>query len=123
MDLSRRLKDYYSPSKLKKANNYIRNALIYYTHSDFSLTIIEYINIPNLSKEETRLLFLGREQHHLDSLAPKYSKKIAGSSLEQRRSEGTKTLISIIKSGKTYFIETKAKISFALKGENHSELT
>lgn len=51
VDLFRRLKDYYSPSKLKKANNYICNALIHHTHSVFSLTILEYIDISNLDFE------------------------------------------------------------------------
>jgi len=121
VDLSRRLKDYYSPLKLKKANNYICNALICHTHSAFSLSILEYIDILNLSKKETRKLILSREQHFLDTLSPEYNiQKIAGNSLGQKRSEKTKILISEMKSGGIISTETKAKISKALKGKTHS---
>lgn len=82
VDLFRRLKDYYSPSKLKKANNYICNVLIHHTHSVFSLTILEYIDISNLDFENIWKLVLSREQYFFDSLEPKYNiQKIAGSSL------------------------------------------
>jgi group I intron endonuclease len=108
VDLSRRLKDYYSPSKLKKkTNSYICNALIHHTHLAFSLTILEYIDISNLDFENIRKLVLSREQYYIDTLVPEYNiQKIAGSSL-----------------GKTHSAETKIKISEALKGKKHTEET
>src|SRR5690606_10672289 len=88
VDLSKRLKDYYSPSYLKQANNYICNALIYHTHSAFSLTILEFIEIKNLSLEETRKLILSREQFYIDSLEPKYNiLKVAGSLLGYKHTQ------------------------------------
>lgn len=102
VDLSRRLKDYYSPSKLKKANSYICNALIHHTHLAFSLTIFEYIDISNLDFKNIRKLVLSREQYYLDTLVPKYNiQKIAGSSL-----------------GKSHTAETKAKLRKANLGKN-----
>ncbi len=74
IDLFRRLKDYY-PSELKqKTDNYICRALLDHTHSAFSLTILEYIDISNLDFENIRKLILSREQHFLDSLLPEYLK-------------------------------------------------
>lgn len=119
IDLSRRLKDYYTPSKLKRANNYISRALIHHTHSTFSLTILEYIDISNLDFENIRKLVLSREQYFFDSLEPKYNiQKIAGSSLGQKRSEESKALMKKPKSD-----ETKLKISESLKGKTHLEKT
>jgi len=63
VDLSRRLKNYYSTYKLKRANNYICNALNHHKYSAFSLSILEYIDITNLSLEEARKLILEREQY------------------------------------------------------------
>ena len=121
--LSRRLKDYYSPSKLKKANNYICNALMLHTHSAFSLTILEHIDISNLDFENIQKLVLSREQYFFDSLEPEYNiQKIAGSSLGQKHSEITKAKISKIKSGLIHSAETKLKISESLKGKTHKKL-
>ena len=41
-------------------------ALLTYKHSSFSIAILEYIVISNLSIEEARLLILKREQVYLD---------------------------------------------------------
>jgi len=131
VDLSRRLKDYYSPLKLKKWNNYISRALISHTHSTFSLTILEYIDISNLDSENIRNLIFSREQHFFNLLSPEYNiQKIAGSSLGQKRSEVTKALISKIKTGENHYLfgkshkaETKILISESLKGKTHSEKT
>jgi len=124
VDLYLRLKDYYSPSNLKRRDTYISRALIFHTHSAFSLTILEFIEKENLSLEETRQLIFSREQYFFDLLSPEYNiQKIAGSPLGQKRSETTKTLISKIKSGLTKSAETKLKISEALKGRTHNEET
>jgi group I intron endonuclease len=82
VDLSLRLKDYYSPLNLKRRDNYISRALILHTHSAFSLTILKFIVIENLSLEETRQLIFSKEQYFFDLLSPEYNiQKIAGSSL------------------------------------------
>ena len=124
MDLSRRFYSYYSLLELKRINNYISRALIHHEYSAFSLSILEYIDILNLSLEKARKLILSREQYYIDTLKPEYNiQKIAGSSLGQKRSEKTKALIRVIKSGVIYSAETKAKISETLKGRIHSEVT
>src|SRR5579871_2752318 len=90
VDLSKRLKIYYSPYGLKRVDNYISRAIILHGHSAFSLSILEYINISHLSKDglAKKTLILEREQHYLDILQPEYNiLKIAGSSLGFTHSE------------------------------------
>jgi group I intron endonuclease len=125
IDLSKRLGYYYTPSGLKRADNYISRALILHTHSAFSLSILKYIEIENLDKEKTRLLILESEQYYLDIIfsldEPKTYNilKVAGSSLGTKHSEETKALMSESRKGKTHTAETKAKIGLAKSGENH----
>lgn len=144
VDLSKRLSRYYSPSELKRVDNYISKALLDHTHSVFSLAIIEYIDITNLSKEEVKKLILERKQHYIDTLEPKYNiLKVAGSTLglkyseevREKRSfarlgenntfygkthtEETKTLMSEAKKGKVKSEETKQKMSEVKSGVNH----
>ena len=90
VDLSKRFIRYFNLSYLKNRGTLIiSRALIKY--SNFSLEILEYCNIPDLTE---------REQYYLDTLNPRYNTlKIAGSSLGRKHSE-----------------EAKAKISKALKG-------
>jgi group I intron endonuclease len=120
VDLSNRLSKYFSPSELKKWDNYISRALIHHGYSAFSLSIIEYTNISNLTKEETRVLILSREQFYLDLIfsldEPNTFNilKVAGSTLGFRHSVESRSLMSKPKS-----TETKAKISKALFGENN----
>lgn len=125
VDLSIRLKIYFSKSHLNRDKSmYIYKALLHYKYSAFSLSILEYIDISNLFKEDARKLILSKEQHYIDSLSPEYNiQKIAGSSLGQKRSEKTKTLIRKVKLGRIYSVETKTKISEALKGKTHSAET
>lgn len=90
VDLSKRLKSYYSPSHLKRVDNYICRALLLHGYSSFSLTILEFIDITNLSKSEAKKLILEREQSYLDSLQLEYNiLKIAGSRLGHKLSEQT----------------------------------
>ena len=63
MDLSARIKSYFSESSLNRNKNmYICNALLHHGHSSFSLTILEYIDISNLSLEKARSLIQERVQ-------------------------------------------------------------
>lgn len=66
VNLLERMYQYFSLSWLKQVDSYISRALIHHTHSAFSLSILEYIDISNLSKEEARKLILSREQIYLD---------------------------------------------------------
>jgi group I intron endonuclease len=127
VDLSKRLTTYYSPKGLKRTDSYIARALLVHTYSAFSLSILEFIDITNLSKEEARKLILEREQFYIDSLEPTYNiNPIAGSRLGTRHTNETKALMSAAKTGenhpmynKTHTEETKALISRMLSGENH----
>lgn len=67
VDISERMYNYFSIVKLKRSKTaYINNALLLHGHSAFSLTILKYIDITNLSKEEARELILSSEQYFLD---------------------------------------------------------
>jgi hypothetical protein len=130
IDLSIRLSKYYLPSALKQVDNYISRAIICHTHSAFSLSILEYIDISNLSKDKAKALILGQEQYYIDSLMPEYNiLKIAGNSLGYKHS--LETLIKMSGEnhpmfgrtgpnlGKTLSTETLALMSLAKSGENH----
>jgi group I intron endonuclease len=87
VDLSKRLFNYYSIAYLTRFKSmYINNALLHHGYSEFSLSILEFIDITNLSSglgpEDASKLILEREQYFLDSLSPEYNiLKIAGSRL------------------------------------------
>jgi group I intron endonuclease len=127
VDLSKRLRKYYSPLYLKQGDNYISRALLHHTYSAFSLTIIEFILIKDLSLEETRQLILEREQININSLLPEYNiLKIAGSLLGYKHTIESIEKISMAKKGdshpmfgKSHSIDAVTKISKALSGENN----
>jgi len=121
INLKSRLRSYYSINYLERNKTMdICNALQSYGYSAFSLSILEYLDISNLSLDETRKLIFGKEQYYLDLLQPKYNiLKIAGSRLGSIQTEKTKTLISEVLSGdnnprgmlgKFHAAETKAKM-------------
>ena len=127
-DLSKRLKNYYSPTYLKWADNYISRALLFHTHSAFSLSILEYIDITNLSVEGSRVLVLEREQFYLDLVFSEGAEpantynilKTAGSLIGYKHTEESLAKMK----GRTNSAETIAKMSEAQKsvdrtGENH----
>jgi len=127
VDLSKRFSLYFSKSYLEKNKSYINNAILLHGYSLFSLTILEYIETSNLSKEEARKLILKLEQQNLDLLKPEYNiLKIAGSSLGRKHSAGTKAKLSELMKGenhpmfgKTHSPETLAKISEVNKGKGN----
>lgn len=66
-DLSKWLFLYFSKKYLdwfKKV--YIYNTLLHHDYTAFSLTILEYIDISNLSKREAQKLNLERKQNYLN---------------------------------------------------------
>ena len=85
--LSKRFIKYFNLSYLKNRGVLvISRALIKYGYSNFTLEILEYCDIANLTE---------REQYYLDKLNPRYNTlKIASSSLEYTLTEETKTKIS-----------------------------
>jgi len=104
-DLSVRLKGYYNKNYLSrvKSNSYIYNAILEHDYSLFSLSILEFIDITNLSQEEARKLILSREQYYLDESFTRGDSsynilKIAGSSLGYKHSEEALAKISLPKS-------------------------
>ncbi len=123
VDLSKRLAQYFSKSYLEKNKSYINNALNLHGLSSFNLTILEYINITNLSKDEAKKIILEREQYYFDTLNPNLNLlKTAGSSLGRSHTDETKLKLSeSLKGrtspflGKTHSSETLARIS----GENN----
>jgi len=123
VDLSRRLKDYYSTYTLNKINSYIYKALISHSHSAFSLSILEYIDIKNLSKIESKELILKREQYYLDSLLPEYNiLQTAGNSLGYKHTEDSLEKMSIIKLAENnpmFNKKGKDNHMFGKKGVNH----
>lgn len=67
VNIYKRLKEYYTKSHLERNNTmYINNAILQHGYVAFSLTILEHIDISNISKEEARKLILSREQYYLD---------------------------------------------------------
>lgn len=133
-NLSHRFLNYFNPGYLRNRGTLVINrALLKYGYSNFSLTVLEYCSITELTE---------REQYYIDKFNPKYNTlKIAGSSLGYRVSEETKLKISnSLKGvyvreksalfGRTYSVETRAIMSLKksgknnpLFGKNHSEAT
>jgi group I intron endonuclease len=106
---------------------YIYNAILYHDYSSFSLTILEYIDISNLSKEEARNLILEQEQYYIDILSPGYNiNPIARSRLGSKHTEKTKINMKKPKTEEHKINMRKPKteitrnnMSKAKSGENH----
>jgi group I intron endonuclease len=121
-DLSKRMRTYYSIAYLERNKlMYICNALITHGYSAFTLTIYEYIETSQLTKENAKNLILSLEQHYIETLSPDYNiLRLAGSSLGFKHSKESLEKMSKVHLGKTLSAETKALISLAMSGENHS---
>ena len=136
-NLSQRLSNYLNENYLKNNKMYIYKALLHDGYPSFSLSILEYINITDMTKMDARKLILSREQHFIDTFMPEYNiLPTAGSRLgtilsietitkmsgENNHFYGkthtiaSKSLISKGLTGKIKSVETKAKIRKALKG-------
>lgn len=122
-DISKRFKNYFNISYLNSKPGYIINrALLKYGYSEFSLTILEYCDISDLTI---------REQYYFDKLEPQYNiLKFAASSLGFKPSEDTKDKISnALKGvyigdksalfGRSHLEETKKLMSLKKAGENN----
>lgn len=103
VDLSKRLYNYYLLSYIThhSKNSYIYKALIAHGYSAFSLSILEYIDSSNVSKDELKDLILKREQYYIDLFKPEYNiLPTAGSSMGFKHSEETKKQLSDLRKGK-----------------------
>ena len=139
-NLKTRLSQYFNINYLERNKTmYICNALKEHGYSTFSLSILKYIDITDLSLGEAKILILEREQFFLDLIFSEdkpntyNTLKLAGSLLGFTHSSKTKALMSKIQknidrsgdnhprgmSGKTHSAEALAKISKALSGDNH----
>lgn len=133
IDISKRLNSYYSLSYLtRRKKSYICNALALHGYSAFSFTILEFIELTDLPKDQIKSYILGREQYYIDELAPEYNVlKIAGSSLGYKHKEEDKLYadknpmfgrIGELNPffGKTHAEETLLRMSEAKKGSKHT---
>lgn len=101
-------------SRLDKGNSLIHKALLKYGYSNFSLTILEFVDLNGLTPRSKvfRQILLEREQHYLDSKKPEYNiLEVAGSSLGFKLSEETRLKMSVSKKG----------LPSHRKGEKHTE--
>lgn len=110
INLAKRFIKYFNLSYLKNRESLvISRALIKYGYCNFSIEILEYCEIDNLTE---------REQYYMDKLNPRYNTlKIAGSSSGYKHSEETK--IKISKALKGIYVKEKSP----LFGRTHSEET
>lgn len=118
LDLSKRLKEYYNKSELKRNPRPIHAALLKYGYENFILEILEYCRADELIK---------REQYYLDTLKPEYNiLKYAYSLLGYKHtpeniakfklkkvSQELKDKLSLVHSGKEVSQETRDKLSLA----------
>jgi group I intron endonuclease len=105
INLKNRLYIYYNSQKLINENYRIQRAIIKYTHSKFSLYILEYCDIKDLIK---------REQYYIDLLTPPYNiLQTAGSRLGKEHNEESLVKMS----------EAKVGEKNPMYGINHSEIT
>jgi hypothetical protein len=77
IDLSKELNNYYRifSNKISVRNSNIYTAILSYGYSAFSLTILEFVNINNLSNVEASKLVLKRKQYFMNTLKPEYNIK------------------------------------------------
>lgn len=132
VNLFRRLKYYFSKVNIaRNKKSRIYNALLHYGYSYFSLTILEFIDITNLSKDEAKKLIIEREQYYIENILPEYNiLKTAGSLFGFKHSKDTIEKFKKTNKnennpmfGKFHSKETKIKMSEIKKGKFHSKET
>jgi group I intron endonuclease len=131
-NLAERLGRYFSKNYIEnaKGNSHIYNAILIHGYSAFSITILEYIDILDLSKENARKLILEREQYYLDLIfsvdQPNTYNilRAAGSLLGYQHDADSLAKMSGVNHpnyGKPLSSDTIAKISEAVSGEKNSQ--
>jgi group I intron endonuclease len=113
-NLSGRMRSYLNNAFLKsKQNNNmpIVKALLKYGPENFSVLIVEYVDLENLSERET---------YYISHLLPYYNVLKEGySSVGYKHTEATKQMLSELAKNRNHTDKTKALISRALVGENN----
>lgn len=104
ISLHRRIPEYFNPERslreLKRGESMFYKSLLKYGYLNFTLEILEVLDIAELSSVEARLLLLTREQHYIDLMDPEYNiLKVAGSNLGAKMSPETREKISKAKLG------------------------
>jgi group I intron endonuclease len=131
-NLSQRIGQYFSIKYLMyHKNSHIYKALLKYGYSNFNLSILEYVDGQNLSKEDIKILLLEKEQMYINTLKPDFNiLKIAGSPLGRRLSKNARDLLSKSRKGKydgihnpmfgrIHSLETKLSLSSINTGINN----
>ena len=112
--LANRIKNYLNPAFLKSKQNInmpITKALLKYDTHNFSLWILEYVDINDISIRET---------YYITSVMPYYNVLKQGySSLGYVHTEETKKLLSELATNRVHSFETKSLIARRLTGENN----
>ena len=126
VNFSKRLNNYFKKSYLERNKTiYIYNALLVHGYSAFTLTILEYVYITNLSKEDAKKLILEREQFYLNVIFSEdepntyNTLKVAGSSLGYKHTD--KSLAK--KTGENHHMFGKTGENHPFFGRNHSSET
>nr|QZM06828.1 hypothetical protein [Cordyceps chanhua] len=113
--LAARMKNYLNTSFLKSKQNFnmpITKALLKYGQFNFSLFILEFVNIDMLTVRET---------FYITTVLPYYNILKQGySSLGYKHTEETKKLLSELAKNRKHSEATKGLIARALTGENNS---
>lgn len=114
MNLASRMRNYLNKAFLKSKQNGnmpITNALLKYDPSNFSLLILEYVQLENLTARET---------FYITNILPHYNVLKQGySSLGYKHTEETKKLLSELAKNRTHSEKTKGLIARAVTGENN----
>jgi group I intron endonuclease len=117
IDLRLRFYSYFNFSHISRTdrgNSLIHKALLKYGYSNFSLTILEFVDLNGFTSRSKvfKSILLEREQYHLDTKKPEYNiLEVAGSSLGFRLSDKTRLKMS----------EAKKGLSSHRKGKTHTE--
>lgn len=114
MNLASRMRNYLNKAFLKSkqnANMPITKALLKYDYYNFSLLILEYAELENLTARET---------FYITHMIPHYNVLKEGySSLGYKHTEEIKKLLSELAKNRTHSEKTKGLIARALTGENN----
>ena len=114
INLAGRMQNYLNTSFLKNRSNSnmpITKALLKYGPENFSLWILEYVEVREISVRETV---------YITQIIPYYNVlKVGYSSIGYKHTEETKILLSELGKNKTHTPETKALIARAVTGENN----
>ncbi|KIH86266.1 GIY COI i14 grp IB protein (mitochondrion) [Sporothrix brasiliensis 5110] len=114
INLASRMKNYLNNTFLKSRQNInmpIVKALLKYGQDNFSLYIVEYVNVESL---------INRETYFITSVLPHYNVLKQGYSyLGYKHTEETKELLSELAKNRVHSDTTKSLIAKALTGENN----